>query len=60
MNVKPLTGDPSGVAFSVQLCTLPGRSHMDRRLGLFPRLTVLALVDLPPELQVRSEGTVRW
>jgi flagellar biosynthesis protein FlhA len=58
-SLKRLTGDVSASALPVLLCPSPARYHVRRWLEpLLPKLTVLALQEIPPEIRVRSVGTV--
>jgi flagellar biosynthesis protein FlhA len=58
-SVKRLTGTGSGSALPVLLCPSPARYHVRRWLEPFlPKVTVLAPVEIPPEVRVRSIGTV--
>jgi flagellar biosynthesis protein FlhA len=58
-SVKRLTGGASTSALPVLLCPSPARYHVRRWLEPFlPRVTVLAPGEIPPEIRVRSVGTV--
>jgi flagellar biosynthesis protein FlhA len=58
-SVKRLTGTGSSTALPVLLCPSPARYHVRRWLEPFvPKVTVLAPVEIPPEIRVRSVGTV--
>ena len=58
-SVKRLTGNASTAALPVLLCPSPARYHLRRWLEPFlPRVTVLAPGEIPPEIRVRSVGTV--
>jgi flagellar biosynthesis protein FlhA len=58
-SVKRLTGGASTSALPVLLCPSPARYHMRRWLEPFlPKVTVLSPVEIPPEIRVRSIGTV--
>jgi flagellar biosynthesis protein FlhA len=58
-SVKRLTGGGSAMALPVLLCPSPARYHVRRWLEPFvPKITVLAPVEIPPEIRVRSIGTV--
>ena len=58
-SVKRLTAGGSSMALPVLLCPSPARYHVRRWLEPFvPKLTVLAPVEIPPEIRVRSVGTV--
>ena len=58
-SVKRLTGGASTAALPVLLCPSPARYHVRRWLEPFlPRVTVLAPVEIPTEIRVRSMGTV--
>ncbi len=58
-SVKRLTGAASSTALPVLLCPSPARYHVRRWLEPFvPKVTVLAPVEIPPEIRVRSVGTV--
>jgi len=60
-SVKRLTGGASTAALPVLLCPSPARYHVRRWLEPFlPRVTVLAPVEIPTEIRVRSMGTVGW
>ncbi len=58
-SVKRLTGGAPISALPVLLCPSPARYHMRRWLEPFlPKVTVLAPAEIPPEIRVRSVGTV--
>jgi len=58
-SVKRLTGGASTSALPVLLCPSPARYHVRRWLEPFlPKVTVLAPGEIPPEIRVRSMGTV--
>ena len=58
-SVKRLTGTGSQAALPVLLCPSPARYHLRRWLEPFlPKVTVLSPVEIPPEVRVRSIGTV--
>ncbi len=58
-SVKRLTGDGEASALPVLLCPSPARYHLRRWLEPFlPKVTVLAPSEIPPEVRVRSLGTV--
>jgi flagellar biosynthesis protein FlhA len=58
-SVKRLTGTASTSALPVLLCPSPARYHVRRWLEPFlPKVTVLAPGEIPPEIRVRSIGTV--
>ncbi len=58
-SVKRLTGEGMPTALHVLLCPSPARYHLRRWLEPFlPRVTVLAPSEIPPEVRVRSVGTV--
>jgi flagellar biosynthesis protein FlhA len=58
-SVKRLTGGASTSALPVLLCQSPARYHVRRWLEPFlPKVTVLAPAEIPPEIRVRSVGTV--
>ncbi len=58
-SVKRLTGGGPTMALPVLLCPSPARYHVRRWLEPFvPRITVLSPVEIPPEIRVRSVGTV--
>ncbi len=58
-SVKRLTGGGSSMALPVLLCPSPARYHVRRWLEPFvPKITVLAPIEIPPEIRVRSVGTV--
>ena len=58
-SVKRLTGGGPTMALPVLLCPSPARYHVRRWLEPFvPKVIVLAPVEIPPEIRVRSVGTV--
>jgi len=58
-SVKRLTGGGPTMALPVLLCPSPARYHVRRWLEPFiPRITVLAPAEIPPEIRVRSVGTL--
>lgn len=58
-SVKRLTGGGSTMALPVLLCPSPARYHVRRWLEPFvPKVTVLAPIEIPPEIRVRSVGTI--
>jgi flagellar biosynthesis protein FlhA len=58
-SVKRLTGAGSTMAAPVLLCPSPARYHVRRWLEPFvPKITVLAPVEIPAEIRVRSVGTL--
>ena len=58
-SLKRLTGGSSTSALPVLLCPSPARYHVRRWLEPFlPKITVLAPGEIPPEVRVRSVGTV--
>ena len=58
-SVKRLTGGNQTLALPVLLCPSPARYHVRRWLEPFvPRITVLAPVEIPAEVRVRSVGTL--
>ena len=58
-SVKRLTGGGGASAIPVLLVPSPARYHLRRWLEPFlPRVTVLSPAELPPEVRVRSVGTV--
>lgn len=58
-SVKRLTAGGSTTALPVLLCPSPARYHVRRWLEpLLPKVTVLSPVEIPPEVRVRSMGTV--
>jgi flagellar biosynthesis protein FlhA len=57
--LKPLIQRQSDSATPVLLCSSPARYHLRRWLEPFmPRLAVIAPVEIPPGVQVRSVGVV--
>ena len=58
-SVKQLSGDGTAMAMPVLLCPSPARYHLRRWLEPFlPKITVLAPGEIPPEVRVKSLGTV--
>ena len=58
-SVKRLTGGGGQMALPVLLCPSPARYHVRRWLEPFvPKITVLAPVEIPPEVRVRSVATL--
>jgi len=58
-SVKRLTGGGSTMALPVLLCPSPARYHVRRWLEPFvPKITVLAPVEIPADVRVRSVGTL--
>jgi flagellar biosynthesis protein FlhA len=58
-SVKRLTGGGATMALPVLLCPSPARYHVRRWLEPFvPKITVLAPVEIPAEIRVRSVGTL--
>ncbi len=58
-SLKRLTGSASTSALPVLLCPSPARYHVRRWLEPFlPKVVVLAPAEIPPEIRVRSVGTV--
>lgn len=58
-SVKRLTGEAAPMALPVLLCPSPARYHLQRWLQPFlPKVTVLAPSEIPPEVRLRSLGTV--
>ncbi len=58
-SVKRLTGEGEASALPVLLCPSPARYHLRRWLEPFlPKVTVLAPSEIPPEIRVRSLGSV--
>ncbi len=54
-----LTGGGSTAALPVLLCPSPARYHLRRWLEPFlPKVTVLAPSEIPPDIRVRSVGTI--
>ncbi len=59
-SLKTLMGSASATAQPVLLCASPARYHLRRWLEpVLPRLTVIAPVEIPPEVPVRAVGIVR-
>lgn len=58
-SVKRLTDGGASSALPVLLCPSPARYHLRRWLEPFlPKVTVMAPSEIPPEIRVRSIGTV--
>ena len=58
-SVKRLTDGNASTALPVLLCSSPARYHLRRWLEPFlPKITVLAPAEIPPQIRVRSLGTV--
>lgn len=58
-SLKGLTGGTSASALPVLLCPSPARYHVRRWLEPFvPKLTVLSLQEIPPEIRVQRIGTI--
>jgi flagellar biosynthesis protein FlhA len=58
-SVKRLMGEGTAEALPVLLCPSPARYHLRRWLEPFlPKVTVLAPAEIPPEIRLRSLGTV--
>ncbi|MDE1178385.1 MAG: flagellar biosynthesis protein FlhA [Edaphobacter sp.] len=58
-SVKRLTGPGMTSALPVLLCPSPARYHVRRWLEPFlPKVTVLAPVEIPPEVRVQNMGTI--
>jgi flagellar biosynthesis protein FlhA len=58
-SVKRLTAGGSTSALPVLLCPSPARYHVRRWLEPFlPKVTVLSPMEIPPEVRVKSMGTV--
>jgi flagellar biosynthesis protein FlhA len=58
-SVKRLTGSAGVSAPAVLLCPSPARYHLRRWLEPFlPKIVVLAPAEIPPDIRVRSIGTV--
>ena len=58
-SVNRLTGGGTASALPVLLCPSPARYHVRRWLEPFlPKVTVLAPGEIPPEIRIRSIGTV--
>jgi flagellar biosynthesis protein FlhA len=58
-SVKRLTAGGATSALPVLLCPSPARYHVRRWLEPFlPKVTVLSPMEIPPEVRVRSMGTV--
>ena len=59
-SLKSLSGGAGSTASPVLLCQSPARYHVRRWLEpAVPRLTVLSPAEIPPDVRVRSLGTVR-
>jgi flagellar biosynthesis protein FlhA len=58
-SVKTLTGGNASSALPVLLCPSPARYHVRRWLEpTLPKLIVMAAQEIPPDVRVRSMGTV--
>ena len=58
--LKALIGNQSPMATPVLLCSNPGRYFLRRWLEpIIPRMTILSPQEIPPEIRVRTLGTVR-
>lgn len=58
-SVKRLTGGGGSMALPVLLCPSPARYHVRRWLEPFvPKVTVLSPIEIPPDVRVRSVGTL--
>ncbi len=59
-SLRQLIGASATAALPVLLCPSPARYHVKRWLeAIFPRLAVVAAVEIPPEIRLRPVGTVR-
>ena len=59
-SLKKLMGTSSAAASPVLLCSSPARYHVKRWLEpLLPRLAVVAVSEIPPDVRLRPVGTVR-
>jgi flagellar biosynthesis protein FlhA len=59
-SLRQLIGTSSSAALPVLLCPSPARYHVKRWLEpVLPRLTVVAVGEIPPEIRLRPVGTVR-
>jgi len=59
-SVRQLIGSSFSTALPVLLIGSPARYHVKRWLEpVFPRLTVLAAAEIPPDIRLRPVGTVR-
>ncbi|HEY1578170.1 MAG TPA: flagellar biosynthesis protein FlhA [Terracidiphilus sp.] len=59
-SLKHLIGSVDSSALPVLLCPSPARYHVKRWLDpLFPRLSVVAAAEIPPEIRLRPQGTIR-
>jgi flagellar biosynthesis protein FlhA len=59
-SLKQLIGTAAASVPPVLLCPSPARFHVKRWLEpLFPRLAVISLGEIPPEIRLRPMGTVR-
>lgn len=59
-SLKHLIGSSSSSALPVLLCPSPARYHVKRWLDpLFPRLAVVAVAEIPPDVRLKPVGTVR-
>jgi flagellar biosynthesis protein FlhA len=58
-SVKRLTGDGTTMALPVLLCPSPARYHLRRWLEPFlPKITVLSPGEIPPDIRIKTLGTV--
>lgn len=59
-SLRPLIGQHMSSASPVLLCQSPARYHLRRWLEpVLPRVTVIAPVEIPPEVRLRPAGVVR-
>jgi flagellar biosynthesis protein FlhA len=59
-SLRQLIGGTASSVLPVLLCPSPARYHVKRWLEpMFPRLSVLAAGEIPPEIRLRPVGTVR-
>jgi flagellar biosynthesis protein FlhA len=59
-SLRQLIGANSATALPVLLCPSPARYHVKRWLEpVLPRLAVIAVGEVPPEIRLRPVGTVR-
>nr|WP_155987577.1 flagellar biosynthesis protein FlhA [Pseudacidobacterium ailaaui] len=59
-SVKQLIAESPAVATPVLLCSSPARFYLRRWLEpILPRVTVVSPLEVPPDVRVRSLGTVR-
>lgn len=59
-SLKPLIAAVGAAAPPVLLCPSPARYHVKRWLDpIFPRLSVIAAAEIPPEVRLRPMGTLR-